>query len=172
MSWGVSWASIVPVPAEPWTRGLFLTRIEKFPVGGFPLDETPLEWMAAAWEIDRVRNELSGEMARSVSKIGHLAYADEFLNYLSRSLPISRQVELFFFIRDSRNEFRETEFRPGFERAFPDCVSQLPLPLTSKQLSEKLGVAEDEFKRHYLHPKPFAPDPNHASPEESEEIPF
>lgn len=116
------------VPREPWTRDVFLELIESTPWGGFPLDETPPEWMAAAWEIERVRKELSGEMARSVSKTGELWYTDEYLHYLSRALPVTRQVELFLNIRE-RSPYRETEFRPGFERAFPASVPHLPPPL-------------------------------------------
>jgi hypothetical protein len=164
-------ASPVPVRPEPWTRELFLSRIEAFPHGGFPFDETPPEWMAAAWEIERVRNELCWEMARTVSKIGELAYTNEYLNYLSRSLPIARQVELFLYIRD-RSPHREVEFRPGFERAFPDCVPYLPPPLTVKQVSEMLGITEDEYERQVLPPNQFRLDPDNAGQDTGEDIPF
>jgi len=120
-------ACLLPVPTEPWTREVFLRRIEEWSLGGFPLDETPAEWMEAAWRIDRVREQVSGEMARTVGKIGGLAYEDEYLGFLSRSLPIPRQVELFLFIRE-RCATGEAEFRPGFERAFPECVPFLPPP--------------------------------------------
>jgi len=66
-------ASPVPGPPEPWTREVFLAGIEDFPFGGIPFDETPPEWMAAAWEIERVRSLLSAEMARTVGKTGELA---------------------------------------------------------------------------------------------------
>lgn len=139
-------ANPIPVPAEPWTREIFLSRIEAFPHGGIPFDETPSEWMAAAWEIERVRSEKSYDMARTVGKTGELAYTDEYLRYLSRSLPVTRQVELFLYIRDSGNQLREVEFRPGFEQAFPDCVPYLPPPLTMKQLADLLGMTEEEYK--------------------------
>jgi hypothetical protein len=163
-------ASPVPVPVETWTRELFLSRIEASPHGSFPFDETPSEWMAAAWEIERVRNELCSEMARTVSKTGGLAYTDEYLRYLSKSLPIARQVELFLYIRDSRNELREFEFRPGFEQAFPDSVPYLPPPLTVKQLSDMLGITEDEYKHQFLPPYPIPLNTDHAGSEM--DIPF
>jgi hypothetical protein len=141
-------ASPVPVPVQPWTRELFLSRIEAFPQGGFPFDETPPEWMAAAWEIEQVRTALCWEMARTVSKIGELAYTDEYLRYLSRSLPIFRQMELFSYIRD-RNPTRESEFRPGFEKAFTACVPYLPPPLTVKQVAEMMGVTEEEYRHDF-----------------------
>lgn len=125
-------ASLRALPPEPWDRGIFLTRIEKWPYGGFPLDKTPLEWMAAAWEIDRIREEISGEMERTVSKTGELAYQPEYLQYLSKALSIDRQVELFLFIRDNGNQLREQGFRPGFERAFPRCVPYLPARIPYK----------------------------------------
>jgi hypothetical protein len=164
-------ASPVPVPAEPWTREVFLSEIVKFPLGGFPIDETPPEWMAAAWEIERVRHEVSSEMARTVSKIGELGYTDEYLQYLSRSLPVSRQVELFLYIMN-RNFTREDEFRPGFERAFPACVPHLPQPLTVKQVSDRLGVTEDEYKRRYLYPDRAPLDRGNAGQDTEEDIPF
>ena len=167
-------ASPVPAPVKPWTREVFLSEIAAFPHGGFPFDETPREWMAAAWEIERVRNQLSGDMARTVSKTGELAYTHEHLRYLSQSLTIPRQVELFLYIRDSGNQLREVEFRPGFERAFPDCVPYLPPPLTVKQLADMSGMSEDEYTRSFLEPKRF---PEHfgsdeAGDSEEEDIPF
>jgi hypothetical protein len=128
-------ACLLPVPTEPWTREAFLRGIEEWPLGGFPLEETPAEWMGAAWRIDRVREQASREMARTVGKIGDLAYEDAFLGYLSRSLPIPRQVELFLCIRE-RCATREAEFRPGFERAFPECVPFLPPPACQQLLHE------------------------------------
>ena len=111
----------IPVPAEPWTREVFLSQIEAFPYVAFPFDKTPTEWMAAAWEIESIRSELSWDMARTVSKLGELFYTDEYLHYLSQSLPIPRQMELFHYIRN-RSPTREKEFRLGFEQAFPACV--------------------------------------------------
>ncbi|VTR94296.1 unnamed protein product [Gemmata massiliana] len=63
-------------------------------------------------------------MARTVSKTGALAYHRDYLTYLSQSLPVYRQVELFLYLRDSGG--REGEFRAGFESAFPACVPFLP----------------------------------------------
>jgi hypothetical protein len=117
----------IAVATKPLTRDEFLKRIEESPHGSLQLDETPPEWMATAWEIKRVREELCREMARTVSKLGGLFYTDDYLHYLSRSLPIARQVELFLYIRD-RNPHREDEFRSGFERAFPESVPHLPRP--------------------------------------------
>jgi hypothetical protein len=165
-------ASPVPAPAEPWTREVFLSGIEAFPYGGFPLEETPPEWMAAAWELERVRNELSDEMARTVSKTGDLAYNEDYLRYLSRSLSIARQVELFLCIRDRRNELREAEFRPSFERGFPDCVPYLPPPLSVKQLADITGMTEAEYKREILSSIPLPLKSDKPIHEIDEEIPF
>ncbi len=142
-------ADPLSVPAEPWTRELFLDQIEAFPYVVFPFDKThktPTEWMAAAWEIASVRNELCWDMARTVSKLGELHYTKEYLRYLSQSLPIPRQVELFLYIRD-RSPTREKEFRLSFENAFPNCVPHLPPSLTDEPLSETAGALEDEHSR-------------------------
>jgi hypothetical protein len=123
-------ATPLPVSNEPLTHELFLCLIEEFPYGGRKFDHTPPQWMADAWENDRIREALSAEMARTVTELGELAYDAEYLNYLSRSLPSARQVELYVYLRDMcRKETREDEFRPGFERAFPACVALLPPPL-------------------------------------------
>jgi hypothetical protein len=120
------------IPHEPWTRELFLKEIEKFPWGGFPLNETPSDWMAEAWGNDSVREELSDSFARHVSKTGSLCYPREYLKYLSDALSVHQAVELFLYIRD-RCSTRESEFRPEFEQAFPRCVSSLPPPLPEVQ---------------------------------------
>src|SRR5262249_21906050 len=47
------------IPREPITREVFLSRIAANPYDlSLPTGETPDEWMAAAWQIDRVREEL------------------------------------------------------------------------------------------------------------------
>ncbi|MCA9072967.1 MAG: hypothetical protein KDA84_28785 [Planctomycetaceae bacterium] len=161
----------VPTPAEPWTRDAFLSQIEAFPHVAFPLDKTPPEWMAAAWEIENVRDELCWDMARTVSKLGELCYTEEYLDYLSRSLPTPRQVELFLTIRD-RCPGREEEFRPGFERAFPECVPQLPSPLTIKELANQMGITEDESNFHYCATNQISYDGENPSREFEDDIPF
>lgn len=163
-------AAPLPAPPEPWTRDVFLHRIEKWPYGGFPLDETPSEWMAAAWEIDRVREKLSGEMARTVSKTGELNYTGEYLRYLARSLSVPRQVELFLYIRE-RCVTRELEFRPEFERVFSESVPFLPPPLTRQQLLVELGLTEDEYQR-LTRVAPFPPAPGDLDEPKGGEIPF
>ena len=164
-------ANPVPVPAEPWTRERFLRRIEEHPHRGFPLDQTPTEWMAAAWEIERVRDELSGEMTRTVSKTGELGYTKEWLQYLSRSLPLARQVELFRSIRDSSNQHREVEFRPGFEAAFPDAVRHLPPPLTVTELAASVGMTEEVYSRQFLNPNGETFGQGGGEPFEDDDVP-
>jgi hypothetical protein len=163
-------ATLLHAPSVPWTREVFLREIEAFPLGGFPLDETPAEWMAAAWEISRVREEISGEMARTVSKIGELAYTDEYLRYLSGSLSVPRQVELFLYIRE-RCVTREAEFRIGFERVFPECVPFLPPPLTHQQLLDELGLTEEEYQLSTRGDQ-LPPAPGNSEQPTKEDIPF
>jgi hypothetical protein len=118
------------IPRGPWTREIFLHGIEEWPLGGIPLDETPPSWMADAWLIDSVREAISDEFARNVSKTGSLCYTDEYLDFLQRALTVEQLVELFLYIRDEQGcGSREAEFRPEFEQAFPKCVAALPPPL-------------------------------------------
>ena len=164
-------ATALPVPLEPLTREVYLREVEQWPYALFTPGQTPAEWAAAAWETDRVRDELSGEMARTVSKGGELAYTDEYLRFLSESLPVPRQVELFLYIRD-RCVTREPEFRPGFERAFPACVPLLPPPLTRQQLLDLLGFTADEYQRQPAPPARHRPDPTGPGHDAAGGIPF
>jgi hypothetical protein len=116
---------------EPNSQELFLSLLDEFPYGGFRFEKIPTQWMADAWENDRIREELSAEMARTVSELGELAYDAEYLAYLSRSLPPPRQAELFVYLRDAcGSDTREDDFRPSFERAFPASVPHLPPSLS------------------------------------------
>jgi hypothetical protein len=164
-------ATALPVPSEPLTREVYLREVERWPYAIFPDGETPAEWAAAAWEIDRVREELSSEMARTVSKGGDLAYTGEYLRFLSESLPILRQVELYLYILD-RCATREPEFRPGFERAFPACLPFLPPPLTWQQILNMLGLTEEEYQRQITRPAQFGPDSAGLDQDSEEDIPF
>jgi hypothetical protein len=126
-------AELREVPQQPWTREVFLREIAGFPLGGFPLDETPPEWMAEAWGIDSVREAISDDLARDVSKTGSLCCTNEYLSFLERSLSGNRLVDLFLHLRE-RCGSRESEFRPEFERAFPKCADALPPRCRENQL--------------------------------------
>jgi hypothetical protein len=131
------------------TKGEFLQRMREDPHGvPLPLDATPPEWMAAAWEIDSVREANSYDMARTVSKMGELFYTDEFLGLLGRSLSAERQVELFLGIRDN-SPHRESEFRSRFEQMFPRSVPALPPPLTREEVIDMMGL-DEKLAQHLL----------------------
>jgi hypothetical protein len=118
-------------------RDEYLAAMQAFPCGNpLPLDQIPAEWFAAAWEIERVREEQTAEIARTVRKIGCLHYTPTFLGLLARSLSGPRLVELFRAIRD--RSLRELEFRADFERAFPSVVSDLPPPAVQRYDREAL----------------------------------
>jgi hypothetical protein len=164
-------ATVLSVPSEPLTREVYLREVEQWPYAIFSPGVTPAEWAATAWEINRVREELSGEMARTVSKCGELAYTGEYLRFLSESLSVPRQVELYLHIR-GRCVTREPEFRPGFERSFPACVPLLPPSLTRQQLLDVLGLAEEEYHRQTAGLAQFGPDSVGPDPGAGGEIPF
>ena len=131
----------VEIPREPISKEEFLRRMEANPYDNYlGIDETPPEWMAAAWDIDRVREELSYGLAREVSKTGSLCRTDEYLQFLSASLSVDRQLELFDYI--VQHAGRESEFRPEFERAFPHSASLLPPALPSVDFENNLEVQE------------------------------
>jgi hypothetical protein len=131
------------------TKDDFLERMRENPHGvPLPLEATPPEWMAAAWEIASVREANTYDMARTVSKVGELFYTDEFLGLLGRSLSVDRQVELFRRIRQG-SPHREAEFRGQFEQRFPRSVPNLPPPLTREEVIDIMGLDEGSA-RHLL----------------------
>lgn len=121
-------APLQEIPRGPWTREIFLRAIESYPHGAYPFDETPSAWMAEAWTIEKVREEISYELARYVSKNGSMCCDSEYLSFLEQGLTVDQLVELFLYIRGKCSS-REAEFRPEFEQAFSKCVNALPPPL-------------------------------------------
>lgn len=129
----------VPRPALPMlTKAEYLAALEdrRFPAHG---GKIPPDWMREAWKIDWFREHFTGEMSRTVSKIGELSYDAEYLHFLDQSLSVPQLVELYCRIRDD-SPAREVEFRPGFESAFPSCVATLPPPLSKWDLVKLVGV--------------------------------
>jgi hypothetical protein len=124
------------------TKQDYLRQLERDPWsltidGTFP----PEDWLAAAWEMPHVRAAHSDDMARTVSKMGQLFYADDYLAALGRSLSIDRQVELFRRIR-RRSPHREDEYRGRFEEFFPGSRSALPPRLSRAEVMRALGLDE------------------------------
>jgi hypothetical protein len=126
------------------TKDDFLNIVSANPYSyPLPLADTPAEWWAAAWRIERVRDELSSDWARDVSKSGSLARYDAFLDLLARSLTPEQLVELYVYIRDKSLRY-ESEWRAEFERAFPACVAQLPAPFPEDDDFE--DIPPEEFR--------------------------
>jgi hypothetical protein len=108
-----------------------------------PCDNVPSDWWAEAWRIDRVRDELSSDMARTVSKEGELSYSDGYFDLLARALTAEQLLALYLFIRDESRRL-ESEWRPQFESLFPSCVNLLPTPRPEPPLEEAHEVT-DQF---------------------------
>jgi hypothetical protein len=139
------------------TKDEFLQRMRDNPNAvPLPLEATPPEWMAAAWQLDAVREANTYDMARTVSKEGELSYTDEFLGLLGRSLDVERQVELFLAIRN-RSPHREREFRPRFEQMFPRSVPTLPPPLSRQEVIDMMGL-DEKLARHLLDGEEYTED--------------
>jgi hypothetical protein len=131
------------------TKESYLRRLQKDP-WALLVDEQlpPDDWLAAAWEIENVRDAFTYEMARTVSKMGELFYDDDYLKALGRALPLERQLQLFTHIRDG-SPHREDEFRGRFEECLPKCLTCLPKPLTRAEVMKRLRL-DEEAARHLL----------------------
>jgi hypothetical protein len=106
-------------------------------------------------------------------------------------MTVAQQVELYNLLRRSYPG-REREFRPDFEKGFPDSVGLLPAPLTDEQASAEVCRQADQqawpaayrqFAADVRRPKPLLPghEPGAESPatdggkgfsDAEEEIPF
>lgn len=93
--------------------------------------------MTEAWGDEQFRNNLTWDMARTVSKMGELFYEDDYLALLGRALTNEQQLALFQAIREE-SPHRESEFRPRFEPFFSRCAPHLPAPLTPEQIQSQL----------------------------------
>ena len=103
----------------------FLTNILHF---RFDPASIPSEWMSEAWESAGVRENLTYDIKRIISKTGKIDYDEGFQNLLGRSLTCDQVVGLYVFIRD--NAYRsEEEWRPQFTQIFARCAGSLPAPL-------------------------------------------
>ena len=90
------------------------------------MDEpAPADWIAAAWSDSQFRDNVTHELARSVSKNGDFFIASYWLEVLPVFLSTEQVVSLYERIRDESGRL-EFEWRPEFERAFAAHVSMLP----------------------------------------------
>jgi hypothetical protein len=156
------------------TKDEYLQRVQQDPwqlsvKGVFPADD----WLAAAWELEDVREAHSYSMARTVSKGGDLFFTNAYLTALGRSLSVPRQVELFHRIR-GRSPHREVEFRGQFEQFFPRSKPFLPPPLTREEIVAALGL-DEASAQHLIDGEPWTggPEVKEVTPEPYDgEIPF
>lgn len=88
-------------------------------------DSVPPEWLRAAWDDPDFRGEALHNLCRSVSKVGTLDLASDWLRVLSRGLPMDQAIELYESIRDGTKRC-ESEWRKQFEEAFPVAAPHLP----------------------------------------------
>jgi antitoxin (DNA-binding transcriptional repressor) of toxin-antitoxin stability system len=94
-------------------------------IGALGSENIPAEWIRAAWADVEFRDEAVYNLCRSVSKIGTLNTASDWLNVLSGALPVDQVVDLYRSIRDG-TERCESEWRAQFEGAFPEAMPRLP----------------------------------------------
>jgi hypothetical protein len=109
--------------------------LEDDPYAELPEEPSPpAEWVAEAWELEEVQENLVGSLARDVDK-GLPLSCDRFLELLSAVLTTDQVVAFFHRIRNG-SPHRESEFRPAFERAFARHAAALPPPLTREEVIE------------------------------------
>ncbi len=91
------------------------------------------EWLAQAWEEEaHFRGEVTYGFAREASKVGTLNGLQVDLIRFAHVLPLVRVIELYTKIR-VRAFWRESEFRPDFERALEEKMAALPVPLSEEE---------------------------------------
>jgi hypothetical protein len=85
----------------------------------------PLDWIQAAWANIQVQEAALFAFSRSVSKVGNLSLADDWVQVLGPILSAVQVVTLYGNVRDA-TERSESEWRADFERAFPQSHCLLP----------------------------------------------
>jgi hypothetical protein len=108
--------------STPWSR--------------FPITDIPDEWRDELEEIWRDHYDFIDNVLQSVSKIGEIWLPEAAMREHSSRLTVQEQVAIYLRIRDYA-PWRESEFRPGFERGFPGCVSSLP-PMRTEEEQQRL----------------------------------
>ena len=92
------------------------------------------EWLVQAWEEEaHFRGEVTYGFAREASKVGTLNGLQVDLIRLAHVLPLARVIELYTKIR-ARSFWRESEFRPDFERVLEQKMAALPVPLSEEEI--------------------------------------
>jgi hypothetical protein len=108
----------------------------------------PAEWVAAAWDIDEVREAESLEIAREVHWTTNWKRDVRFSPLLCEALSTERVVELYQFIRSCAPTW-ESELRAEFEKAFARHASALPPPLSPEEVAQAWSSAatREEYLR-------------------------
>lgn len=136
----------------PTTKAEYLQAIcedpWRFPCVGGECEPPPVEWIAAAWDLEAVQSNLvDGGYVRDVGK-GLPLCGEGGLKYLADALSAEQVLAFFLSLRRSQPH-REDEYRPAFEREFARHAAILPPPLTPEEAREALGIGnpadDDDF---------------------------
>src|SRR5262245_10042696 len=129
----VSWR-VIGMSAEETAGGMklpeFLQWVADNPFDPLPPD-TPPAWLRLP-EYELVKNDWLDNIERSISKIGKIWASTEWLRSLASRMTVQQQVDLYNRLRQAY-PLREMEFRPDFEKGFPESVGFLPAPRTGEQ---------------------------------------
>ena len=125
-----------------------------------PPEDTPPEWLRMP-EYLGAKEQWKDDIHDSISKVGNIWFSTEYLRDLSSKMSIVAQVEFYGELRRGF-AWRESEFRPDFERGFPECVPFLPPPLTHEERRaawDEIVRVGEELQRNAPPRRPVVPCP-------------
>src|SRR4051812_1055167 len=83
------------------------------------VNQLPDSWISRAWkESPEFREEIQSCLLRSVSKVGSLSLAAEWLTFIHSALSVDEVIDLYVLIRDQSDRSEIEEWRREFEEVF------------------------------------------------------
>lgn len=102
------------------------------PWSELPVPAIPDAWVEGLEEVWNEHYEFSDNVAQSISKKGNIWVPLATMRQYAARLTVPEQVKFYLALRHAY-PWHEPEFRPDFERGFPDCVAHLPTALTAQE---------------------------------------
>src|SRR5262245_30183679 len=115
-----------------------------------PISPIPEEWWDEVESLWAEHYEIFDNLCRRISKMGgHIWASEASLREYARTLTVDEQVRLFLAIRHQYPTL-EPEYRPEFERGFPESVEALPPPFTAAEREQIQSERRAEAVRRGL----------------------
>jgi hypothetical protein len=102
------------------------------PWSELPVQTIPDEWRDALEEVWNEHYDFIDNVGQSISKKGNIWVPVATMREYAARLTVPEQVKFYLSLRRAY-PWRDSEFRPDFERGFPDCVAHLPPALTVQE---------------------------------------